>query len=741
VIRNVSVSNRFRIKREVCMQETTSYIACNLCEAMCGLEISHKGNEIISIRGDRQDSFSRGHICPKAVALEDIYNDSDRLRYPMRRNGETFERISWEDAFQLVQAGIRKVQQTYGNDSVAVYLGNPNVHNYGSTMFAPLLARSLGTRNLYSATSVDQLPHHFAGAHVFGSPFMLPIPDIDRTQYWLVLGANPAASNGSLMSAPDVIKRLRAIQERHGRITVVDPRRTETALLADRHCFIQPGTDALFLLAIIEDLFAQKRVKPDRLEEFTDGIDAIRGLTSDFPAERVAPITGISAEMTRTIAREFADASSAVCYGRVGTSTQEFGALTQWLIIVLNTLTGNLDRAGGAMFTRPAFDIVSMSALFGDGPPFTKHRSRVRGVPDFNGEFPVAVLAEEMLTPGPGQIKAFITSAGNPVLSTPNGMQLDQALSNLEFMVSVDFYINETTRHADIILPPTCGLEHENYDIVFHWLAIRNTARYSPALFEKSTDALHDWEIFLELISRLGGSSFLSGMLSGVGGFALKGIGPERILDWALRTGPHGDGFNPFSKNLNLDRLKEATHGIDLGALEPCLPDRIFNKRKRIALAPEPMIQDLQRLRKRWFEPSANPTSFDLHLIGRRSLRSNNSWMHNYQRLVKGKDSCTLLIHSDDAKKRNLVDGEQVRVSSRVGAIEIAVEVTDSMMAGVVSIPHGWGHSRSGVIQKVASARPGVSVNDLTDELAIDELCGNAAFSGVPVRLEKLAPG
>jgi anaerobic selenocysteine-containing dehydrogenase len=481
----------------------THYRTCHLCEAMCGIAITVEDGRIQSILGDADDPFSRGHICPKAVALQDVHDDPGRLRHPVRRTANGWQRLSWEEAFDEAARRIHAVQRQHGRDAVALYLGNPNVHNHGSLLFGGLLTRALRTRNRFSATSVDQLPHHVAAHAMYGHQLLLPIPDIDRTRFLLVLGANPVVSNGSLMTAPGVARRLKDIRARGGRVVVVDPRRTETAAIADEHLFIRPGTDVLLLLALLRTLFAENRVAPGRLGAFTDGIEVLARSVAPFTPERVAPATGVPAERTRALAREFAASAPAVCYGRVGVSTQAFGGLCQWLIQALNIVTGNLDQPGGAMFTTPAFDLVDLTARRRQHGHFATRRSRVRQLPSFGGEFPVSALAEEILTPGAGQVRGLVTSAGNPVLSTPNGRQLDRALAGLDAMVAIDFYVNETTRHAHLILPPTFALEHDHYDVVFHVLAIRNTAKYSPPLFAPAAGARHDWQIMLELSTRL----------------------------------------------------------------------------------------------------------------------------------------------------------------------------------------------------------------------------------------------
>ncbi|MFP2908179.1 molybdopterin oxidoreductase family protein [Pyxidicoccus sp. 3LFB2] len=717
---------------------------CNLCEAMCGLRIELEGNHITSIRGDEEDPFSRGHICPKALALKDLYEDPDRLRHPMRRTANGWEQVSWEDALDETARRLHATQKEHGRDAVAVYLGNPNVHNTGNIMFGPQLLRTLRSRNRYSATSVDQLPHQLVAYLMFGHQLLVPIPDIDRTQYMLVMGANPLASNGSLMTAPDVRARLRAIQQRGGRVVVVDPRRTETAGIADSHVFIRPGTDALALLALLHVALVEG-VRPARATSPRTWRGAGHGrreLAREFTPERVAPHTGVPADVLRGIARDFLAADGAVCYGRMGLSTQPFGSLCQWLINVLNTVTGNLDREGGAMFTLPAFDIVGGPKALGLGRgSIGRWKSRVRGLPEFGGELPVAALAEEILTPGDGRVRALLTLAGNPVLSTPNGAQLDKALGGLDFMVSIDPYLNETTRHAHLILPPVSPLERSHYDIAFHVLAVRNTAKYSPALFEPGPDGRHDWQILLALQHRLEtlrkGRPSVRAMLKYQ---AVSRLGPERLLDLGLRLGPHGSRFRPLKQGLTLAKLRAAPHGVDLGPLKPCLPHRLQTKDRRIHLAPEALVADVQRLRER-FPESAAPEVRDgeLLLIGRRHLRDNNSWMHNVAGLVKGKPRCTLMMHPEDAAKRGLTDGADVTVSSRVGEVTVPIAVTDDVMPGVVSLPHGYGHGRQGTRLNVAAGHAGASINDLTDDRALDALSGNAAFSATPVQVRPAA--
>lgn len=699
----------------------THFRACNLCEAICGLEIRVRGTEILSIRGDEADPLSRGHICPKAVALKDVHEDPDRLRQPLRRTADGWEPMEWEAAFDLVADRLAAIHQAHGPDAIAAYLGNPNVHNYGSLTHGPRLLSMIKSRNRYSATSVDQLPHQLLVFWMYGHQLLVPVADLDRTDYFLVLGANPMASNGSLMTVPDFRARLKALQARGGRMVVIDPRRSETAEVADAHHFIRPGTDAMFLLGLLKVIDEEGLARPGRLADFSDGLDTAMAAIRGFELAPLAAACGIEAEAIRGIARDFANAKAAAAYGRMGVSTQAWGSLCQWLIQLLNLVTGNLDREGGMLFTTPAVDLI-------DNPTarpghYGRWRSRVRGLPEFGGELPVAALAEEILTSGEGQVRALLTSAGNPVLSTPNGAQLDRALDSLEFMVSVDFYLNETTRHADVILPPTSTLDHDHYDLIFHVFAVRNSARYNQPLFERAADARHDWEIFEAIGDRLA-----------------KRLGlkrepfprPDQVVDMGLKIGPFGT-MRKHPQALSLAALKTHPHGVDLGPLQPQLPQRLTHADKRIRCAPPELLAELQRFKDLG---AGDGPAEGLRLIGRRHVRSNNSWMHNAPRLVKGPQRHRLLMHPLDLAARRLADGATVSVRSRVGRVVVEVEASDSMMPGVVSLPHGFGHGREGIRLGVAARHPGVSVNDLTDEQFLDTVSGNVALNGVPVTVE-----
>jgi anaerobic selenocysteine-containing dehydrogenase len=713
----------------------THYRSCTLCEATCGVAIEVEGDRVVSIRGDDADPFSQGYICPKATALADLHEDPDRLRTPMIREGETWRAASWDEALDLVARRLSEIQAQHGKDALAVYQGNPTAHNLGLLTFAQVALRKLGTRNCFSATSVDQLPHMLAALLMFGDALMMAVPDVDRTDFFLCLGGNPLVSNGSIMTAPDMKRRLKGVRARGGRVVVVDPRRTETAEIADQHLFIRPGTDALLLLSMIHVIFAERLAKPGRVGQFMDGLSELEAIAREYAPETTALATGIAPDDVKQLARDFARAKG-VAYGRVGLCTNEFGGLAAWLVYALNLVCGRMDEIGGMMWTTAAVDLEQMAKLVGFEVGFDRWRSRVRGLPEFGGELPVVTLAEEIETPGEGQIRALITCAGNPVLSTPNGARLDRALETLEFMVSMDPYLNETTRHAHVILPGTSPLERSHYDLALFSFAVRNVAKYSPPLFERGPDQRHDWEIAVELWTRMGmPGTPLPRLARGAVKTALLKLQPEAVIDLGLRIGAHG--VRKGRRGLTLAKLRAQPHGVDLGPLESRLPGRLRTSDKRVKLAPAAFVGDLARLKQRMAEWTR--ASGDLVLIGRRQLRSNNSWCHNSARLVKGKARCTLLIHPRDASARGIGDGDTVELASRTGSVRVPAEVSDEIMPGVVSLPHGWGHDRRGTRLAVASSVPGASVNDVTAEDHLDTLSGTAALSGLGVAVTRVA--
>jgi anaerobic selenocysteine-containing dehydrogenase len=706
--------------------------------------ITTEDGRITGVRGDRDDPFSRGHICPKGPAMRELEEDPDRLRRPLRRTRDgRFEPVTWEEALDEVTTRIASLQKKHGRSSVATYSGNPTAHNHGALLMSQVFRAVLHTKNRFDANSQDANPKLYACHQMFGSLTSLTIPDVDRTSYFLVLGANPLASNGSIMTLGDVRGRLRAIRERGGRIVVLDPRRTETAEMADRHVFVRPGGDAAALLAILHVLFAEGLVDRAAVRAKARGLEDLERVARDFPPEAVAERTGITAETLREIAREFAAAPAAVAYGRVGVCLNELGSVASWLVEALNVVTGNFDRPGGAMFTKPAIDLAGLAKHLGVGG-VSRYRSRVRGLPEVGGMLPASVMAEEMETEGEGRIRGLVTIAGNPVLSVPNGERLSRALAGLDFMVSLDLYVNETTRHAHFILPPRFALERSHYDLLFAALAVRNVTKYSEPVVEPDPDTKDDFTILRELSARLWAKRKLAGApdLAQRAGertvrglLALLGDSPDRALDLLLRMGPYGDKLNPLSGGLNLAKVRAAPHGIDLGPLVPMARERVLTSDGRVDLAPAPLVADVARV-SAWL---ARGAPRELLLIGRRHVRSNNSWMHNVPSLVKGPDRSMLLVHPDDAEARGLTDRMRVTVTSRVGSVEARVAVSDEVAPGVVSLPHGFGHAAARDTLRVAGSVEGPSMNAITDDELVEPLSGTAVLNGVPVRVERLA--
>jgi anaerobic selenocysteine-containing dehydrogenase len=732
-------------------KRTIELRTCPLCEAMCGLELHVDDGHVALIRPDRDDVWSHGHICPKGTTLGHLHEDPDRLREPMIRDGDTWREATWDEAIARAEELIGGVLERHGRDAMTMYIGNPTAHAFSLSRYVGLLIALANLPVIYSAGTVDQWPKNVSSMLMYGSMWWIPAPDIARTQYWLVLGGNPQASQGSLLAFADVMGEIGRIRERGGKVVVVDPRRTGTADAADEWVPIVPGTDAAFLLAICHVLFDEDLTTLGELADFVNGFDAVREVAREFTPELVEATTRIPAETTRRIARELAAAPRAAIYGRIGTCNQEFGTLASWLVDVVNIITGNFDTPGGAMFGKPvAWGANSLpDPQWADGVEFGRWRSRVRGTPEVLGQVPVSCLGEEIATPGPGQVKGLVTIAGNPVISAPGAGVLDDALPMLECMISVDNYLNETTRHAHVILPGLSALEQPHFDDLITMWAARSFGNFSPAVFPPPADRPAEWEILTRLAGLLAGMSNRDIDVGAIddGYFAalceVKGVdasqvmttyesrGPERMLDLQIRTGPFGDRYGEQSDGLTLETFREQPHGIDLGPMVPRVRELLNTPSGKIELAPAYITDDVPRLAAR-LERSSNG---ELLLISRRHLRSNNSWMHNVKVLVTGKDRCTLLIHPDDAVRANLEDGTLARVSSEAATIEVPVEVSDEMMRGVVSLPHGWGHDKDGTRLSVAREHAGVNNNLLAPGRLVDPLSNNAVVNGIPVEV------
>lgn len=703
----------------------TRYGICTFCDAGCGLRFEVDGDTIHSVRGDPEDEFSRGHVCPKGVAQKDLHHDPDRLRQPLIRESGGWRECSFEEAYDLVARRLTDLQRDHGRDGVGFYYGNPTGHDYKAMFGVLAWARLLGSRNVFSSNSVDAHPRMLASLQLYGNQALLPVPDIGRTDYLVVMGANPVVSHGSVMTAPDTRRRLKAVRARGGRMVVIDPRYTETAAIADEHLPIRPGTDALFLLSVIHELARGDRVSPEAKEVAT-GVDELLEIAADYSPEATQARTGVDAADVRRLAREFAGAERAVWYGRMGTSTQAFGCVSTWLIDAINVLTGNFDHPGGAMFATPAVDLAGLTGRIRQTGDFGRWTSRVGGLPEFNGELPVAAMADEIETPGEGQVHGMLMFAGNPVLSNPNGRRVEGALQGLDFLACVDFYLNETTRLADVILPPLGPLESAHYPVLELSMGVRNVARYAPPVVQPDPARPDDFRILSELLRRLlrrrGGTHHLTAA-------ALRGfqrfVESEGLLAALLRLGP---------QDLTLEGVKAAVHGVDLGPLEPRGSRVLGTRDRRVHVFPELFAADLERLR----QPTPADEDHPLQLVSQRTTRSMNSWLNNSPILVKGRQRCTLKVHPEDARRADVTDATHVRVVSRVGAIEVPLEITETMMPGVVGLPFGWGHHREGTRLHVAAEHAGVSMNDITDERLFDAVCGTSVLDGVPVRVERI---
>jgi anaerobic selenocysteine-containing dehydrogenase len=731
--------------------ETITHRICPLCEACCGLELKISNNQVIGIRGHEADVFSHGYICPKGASLKDLHNDPDRLRAPLiKRNGE-FVEIGWEEAFAEIERRLPPILAAHGGDAVATVIGNPAAHKIGLLMYFPRLAKALGTRNIFSASTLDQMPKQLSAGLMFGSWLSIAVPDIERCDFLLILGANPMVSNGSLWTVPDFRGKAKAMRARGGCIAVVDPRRSETAAVADQHHFIRPGADVFLLLGLVHTLFDEKLVRLASLAEHVTGLGEVEQAVREFSPERMAARCGIDAPTQRQLARRLAGAERAAVYGRIGTCTQEFGTLCSWLVDVLNVLTGNLDREGGAMFPKAAAFAVNTLGKPGSGKGVRvgRHKSRVSGAPEVMGELPITCLAQEIETAGTGQVKALITIAGNPVLSSPNGERLSAAFDQLDFMVSVDIYLNETTRHADLILPGSSPLEDLHYDIAFQQFSYRNHARFSEPVLSREGNNPPEWQILLRLAAIAQGKGaqididafdrelFAAELQRSVGAqaepilVALADLtGPERQIDFAMRTGPYGDLFGQKPDGINLAKVKAAPQGIDLGPMQPRIPEMLRTPSGKIELAPPMLIDDLKRPAAALMQAAP-----ELVIVGRRQVRSGNSWMHNLPILAKGPYRCTALVNPADAQRLGLQDGAQARIASGGRSIEAQVELSDEMMPGVVSLPHGWGHDLAGIRMAVAAERPGANLNMLLDDAMRDPLSGNAVLSGIAIEM------
>ncbi|MER5804634.1 molybdopterin oxidoreductase family protein [Streptomyces mirabilis] len=736
----------------------TALRVCPLCEATCGLTLTIEGTRVTGARGDRDDVFSKGFICPKGASFGAADGDPDRLRTPLVRTDGELREATWQEAFDAIAAGLGPIVEQYGPHALGIVLGNPNVHTMAGALYPPVLLSALRTHSVFTASTLDQMPKHVSSGLLYGDANAIPVPDLDHTDHLLLIGANPLESNGSLCTAPDFPGKLKALRARGGTLTVIDPRTTRTAKLADRHVTVRPGTDALLLAAMTYVLFEEKLVDLRELAPHVQDVEELATAVRDFTPEAASEACDVDADTIRALARELAAAPTAAVYGRIGSCTVPHGTLASWLVDVLNILTGNLDRPGGALFPQAATDKTPRPAGPGRGFALGRWHSRVSRHPEAKGELPLAALAEEIdtATPEGSPVRALIAIAANPVLSAPDGDRLDKALDSLDFMVSVDPYLNETARHADVVLPPPPPSQSAHHDFAFNTLAVRNQVRYNRPAVPLEPGRMAETEILARLVLAATGmhgadpSAVDAMVIDSTLGKAVQDphgpvherdpkelatrltgeSGPERRLDMMLRLGPYGEGFGARPDGLSLEKLLAHPHGIDLGPLRPRLPQPLKTRSGKIELLPAPIVDDLPRLRAALRERPAA-----IVLVGRRHLRSNNSWMHNVPALTGGTNRCTLHIHPEDAARLGLADGTAVRVKGAGGEVVAPVEVTDTVRRGVVSLPHGWGHDRPGTRMSHAALDPGVNVNQLLDGSLLDPLSGTAVLNGVPVEL------
>ena len=723
---------------------------CPLCEACCGLEVRHRNGQVMGIRGHDQDVFSQGYVCPKGASLKDLHEDPDRLRMPLIKRDGQFVEASWDEAFAEIERRLLPIKATHGGDAIGIAIGNPSAHKIGLMLNFPKLLKALGTRNYFSASTLDQMPKQLQAGLMFGSWLSIPVPDIARTDFMLVIGANPMVSNGSMWTVPDFRGKAKALRERGGKLVVIDPRRSETAAMADAHHFIRPGTDMYLLLGMVHTLFDEQLVRLGTAKPHLQGLAEVQAAVASYPAETMAAHCDVDASTIRDLARSLAKAHRAVVYGRIGTCTQSFGTLNSWLIELLNILTGNLDQPGGAMFAKSATFSANTAGPGGSGKGIAtgRRKSRVSGAPEVMGELPIVCLSEEIETAGADQIKAMITIATNPVLSAPNGARISQALDSLDFMLSLDIYVNETTRHADVILPGLSPLEEMHFDVPFPQFGYRNAVRFSPPVFLPDAGHQHEWKTMLRLVGLLQGKGpdfdvlafdtelFEDEVRKTLGDGAEQAIaatrhlrGPARYVELSLRTGPYGDQFGKHAEGLTLNKVADAPGGIDLGALKPRLPEVLRTPSGKVELAPPQLLEDLKRLDAELEKPQVRDPGA-MQIMGRRQVRSGNSWMHNLPVLAKGPFRCTALVHPADAQRLGLQDGGFAQISAQGQSVKAQVQLSDEVMAGVISLPHGWGHDLPGARLQVAAQRPGVNLNALLSDRDWDPLSGNAVLSG-----------
>ena len=667
--------------------------------------------------------------------MEEVVNDHDRVLKPLRRKRDgSFEEVSWESALSDISARLSDVLDEHGKESVAWYMGNPGAFSYSHTLWAKGFLDAIGSPHYYTAGSQDVNNRFAASALLYGSPLVVPIPDLRRTDFLLMVGANPLVSHGSVLSAPRVREQLLGLEKRGGRVVVVDPRRSETAKQFE-HLPIRPDADAWLLLSLLQVVLDEGLADRGWLAEHAKGADELERLVAGHSPEDTESRTGVPADRARELARAFAEAPSAAAYGRTGSCLGRFGTLVSFLLDALNAVTGNLDSPGGAVFGRPPIALDDVAERVGLAS-YGKTRARFGDFPDVIGNLPASLLPREIETPGARQVKAMFVSAGNPVLSVPDGDAMERALGKLDLMVALDFYVNETTKHADYVLPTTTLYERDDVPIAFLGFFSQPFIQTTERVIEPRGESRQEWEIIDDLSRRMGLAPYSIPALRAAAKLGFRPT-PQRLVDLLLRTGPKGDLFGARRGGLSLDELRKHPHGLLLGEeIETgVLGDKVRHKGSRVHLAPPEIVEEMTRAES----SNGDDPAYPLRLIGLRELRSHNSWMHNAPMLMRGGRVQALRVHPDDAAACGLEDGGEVSVESKSGAVTVPVKVTDEMMPGAVALPHGWGH-RGG--WKLANEHAGANVNLLasSDPEDLERLAGMAHLNGIPVRLEPVAP-
>ena len=707
---------------------------CRVCEPLCGMVATVADGELVKVRPDPDHPLSKGFACPKGIAMAEVQSDPDRVLHPLKRQADgSFERVSWDAALDEIGDRLGAIVKRHGGDAVGWYMGNPGAFSYSHPLWVKGLLDALGSPHSYTASSQDVSNRFAASQFLYGSPYVVPIPDLARTDFLLVIGANPLVSHGSVLTAPRIKDQLHAITDRGGRVVVVDPRRSETAR-AFEHVAIDPDGDAWMLLSMLEVIFGEGLEDRDAIERQATGSAKLRRLVAEYPPEATEGRSGVPAREVRRLARDLATAERAAVYGRTGSCLGRHGTLVAFLLDALNLVTGNLDREGGAMFGDPPIDLSRVVDLAGLGT-YAKVRSRVGDLPEVLGSLPASVMAKEMTTPGKGQIRAMFFSAGNPVLSVPNGPELEAAIEDTDLSVAIDLYVTDTSRHCDFVLPATTMYEREDFPLPFLALFSTPFVQMTDAVVKPRGEARQEWEVIEAISQRIGvvPSSVWAARLVGKLGVRLS---PTRLVDLLLRSGPKGDWFGLRRGGLSVAKLRDNPHGIVLADnLAPdVMRDQIRNRTGRVCLDPPQILEDADLLARR----NGHDPNFPLRLIGLRELRSHNSWMHNSPLLMRGGRTHAARIHPDDAEELGIGDGDAVRISSAHGAIELPAAVTDEIKRGTVAVPHGWGHSGG---WSVAAAAGGANVNELasSDPADLERLAGMAHLNGIPIRVERIA--